>query len=156
MFGDDVPVDDLPFDVAFKTGTSRGFSDTVAVGVTEQVTVAAWAGNFSGRPTQGVIAMDAAAPLVRAGLLLAASGRRLTLPDPPAGIVAAEICPLSGALASDDCPHAKVERFTARTLPRERCAWHVREGDRVEVRYPAEVAAFAEREAHAGGRELEP
>jgi penicillin-binding protein 1C len=156
MFGDGLPVDDLPFDVAFKTGTSRGFSDTVAVGVTEQITVAAWAGNFSGRPTQGLIAMDAAAPIVRAGLLLAAGGRRLTLPEPPSTIVAAEICPLSGELASADCPHAKREFFAASAAPSKRCDWHVRVGGRVEVRYPPEVAAFMEREAHAGGRDLEP
>jgi membrane carboxypeptidase/penicillin-binding protein PbpC len=155
MFGDGLPVDDLPFDVAFKTGTSRGFSDTVAIGVTEQITVAAWAGNFSGRPTHGLIAMDAAAPLVRAGLLLAAGGRKLTLPAPPASVVAADICPLSGELASADCPHAKREYFAANAAPAKRCDWHVRVGDHVEVRYPAEVAAFMEREAHAGGRGLD-
>jgi penicillin-binding protein 1C len=155
MFGDGLPVDDLGFDVAFKTGTSRGFSDTVAVGVTEQLTVAAWAGNFSGRPTQGLIAMDAAAPLVRAGLQLAANGRKLTLPEAPAAIVAADICPLSGELASDDCPHVKREHFAASAAPAKRCDWHVRKGDRVETRYPAEVAAFMEREAHAGGRDLD-
>ena len=155
MFGGGLPVDDLPFDVAFKTGTSRGFSDTVAIGVTEQVTVAAWAGNFSGRPTHGLIAMDAAAPLVRAGLLLAAGGRRLTLPEPPAAVVAADVCPLSGELASPDCPHAKHEHFAAANAPKKACSWHVRIGNRVEVRYPAEVAAFMEREAHAGGRGLD-
>ena len=152
MFGVGLPVDDLPFPVALKTGTSRGFSDTVAVGVTEQVTVAAWAGNFSGRPTQGVIAMDAAAPLVRAGLLAAADGRRLTLPPPPSDVVSAEICPLSGELAGPDCPHRKVERFAARAVPTARCSWHVREGRVVATRYPTEVAAFMDREAHTGGR----
>jgi penicillin-binding protein 1C len=155
MFGDALPVDDLPFDVAFKTGTSRGFADTVAIGVTEQVTVAAWAGNFSGRPTHGLIAMDAAAPLVRAGLLLAADGRRLTLPERPAAVVAADICPLSGELASKDCPHAKREHFAIGSAPKRACSWHVRVGDRVETRYPPDVAAFMEREAHAGGRGLD-
>jgi penicillin-binding protein 1C len=154
MFGADLPVDGLPFEVAFKTGTSRGFSDTVAVGVTEQVTVAAWAGNFSGRPTHGVIAMDAAAPLVRAGLLAAARGRRLTLPPPPAGVVEAEICSVSGELAGPNCPHRKLERFAAGRAPTSTCSWHVREGDGVAVRYPTAVAAFMEREAHAGGRGL--
>jgi penicillin-binding protein 1C len=152
MFGGGLPVDDLPFDVAFKTGTSRGFADTVAIGVTEQVTVAAWAGNFSGRPTEGLIAMDAAAPIVRAGLMLAANGRKLTLPEAPASVVTADVCPLSGELASDDCPHAKRERFAANAVPTKRCDWHVRNGDRVETRYPAEVAAFMARAAHAGGR----
>jgi penicillin-binding protein 1C len=154
MFGDELPVDDLPFRIAFKTGTSRGFADTVAVGVTEQITVAAWAGNFDGKPTWGVVAMDAAAPLVRAGMMSAARGRALTLPRRPVGVVEASVCALSGELASEDCPHRKREFFRDGTVPTDTCDWHAREGDRVSVRYPSELASWAERTRHAGGREI--
>jgi penicillin-binding protein 1C len=152
MFGQELPVDDMPFRIAFKTGTSRGFADTVAVGVTEQITVAAWAGNFDGRPTEGLVAMDAAAPLVREGMMLAARGRELTLPERPASLVSARVCPLSGKLAGPDCPHGKVEHFAPGTVPAGTCDWHERHGDEVRVRYPAEIARWAERTRHAGGR----
>ena len=39
---------DLPFPVAAKTGTSKGFRDNWAVGYTREVTVAVWVGNFDG------------------------------------------------------------------------------------------------------------
>jgi membrane peptidoglycan carboxypeptidase len=53
---------DLPFRVAAKTGTARGFADTWAVAATREVVAGAWAGAFDGRPTQGIVGMDAAAP----------------------------------------------------------------------------------------------
>ena len=145
-FGNELPVDDMPFRIAFKTGTSRGFADTVAVGVTEQLTVAAWAGNFDGRPTHGMVAMDAAAPLVRAGMMLGARGRRLTLPGRPSGISEAYVCPLSGKLVGPDCPHRKRELFVAGTEPRTECGWHREDGEgRLEVDLPPELAAWMTR-----------
>jgi len=141
MFGQELPVD-LPFPVAVKTGTARGFADTVALGVTRELTVAAWAGNFDGKPGQGVLAMQAAAPLVRAGLLVAGQGRSLTLPPRPGGLTTAEVCPVSGMLAGAQCPHRKLDHFRRGTVPTHRCDWHRREGSRVVVRYPPEVGRF--------------
>src|SRR5204863_5080441 len=94
-FGQELPFD-LPFKVAAKTGTSRGFEDTVAVAATREVIVAAWGGNFDGTPTQGVIAMHGAAPLVRDALLAFAKGRHLTLPPRPEGIDDVDVCAVSG------------------------------------------------------------
>jgi penicillin-binding protein 1C len=152
-FGQELPVD-LPYRVAVKTGTARGFADTVAIGVTSELTVAAWAGTFDGAPTQGLVAMDAAAPLVRAGLLSAAAGRDLTLPAAPSGVASALVCPLSGLRAGPDCPHQKREHFAAGHIPGQTCNWHRREGDRVVIHVPAEASAWARRQATRGGREL--
>ena len=152
-FGQELPLD-LPFRVAAKTGTARGFADTVAVGVTRELTAAAWAGNFDGRPTRGVVAMQGAAPLVRAGLLLAGGGRRLTLPPRPPGISSRQVCPLSGRLAGPHCPHRKLEHFVAGTEPTRRCRWHRRDGRGLQVVYPTEVAAWARRQRTEGGRQL--
>jgi penicillin-binding protein 1C len=150
VFGQDLPLEDLGFPVAAKTGTSRGFADTVAVAVTRELTVAAWAGNFDGQPTQGLIAMRAAAPLARTALLLAARGRSLTLPDAPEGIVTAKVCALSGKRPTAACAHTKEERFVRGTEPSEPCDWH--EGG--APRYPAEVARWADHRRTAGGRQL--
>ncbi|HWM84692.1 MAG TPA: transglycosylase domain-containing protein [Kofleriaceae bacterium] len=152
-FGQELPVD-LPFRVAFKTGTARGFADTVAIGVTRELTVAAWAGTFDGVPTQGLVAMDAAAPLVRAGLLAGGGGRDLTLPGRPDGIESGLVCPLSGLRPGSDCPHRKLEQFAAGRAPGRDCDWHRREGGRLVVHYPPEARAWAERQSHRGGRHL--
>ncbi len=150
VFGQELPLD-LPFPVAAKTGTSRGFADTVAIGVTREVTVAAWGGNFDGRPTQGLVAMQSAAPLVRAGLLAVAGDGALTLPEPPPGITSAYVCPLSGMRVSPDCPHRKLEHFAGGHLPTRRCDWHHHDGT---VSYPAEVEEWAERQRERGARHL--
>lgn len=63
-FGMELPFD-LPFRVAAKTGTARGFANTWAIAATREVIAGAWAGTFDGRSTQGIVGMDAAAPLVR-------------------------------------------------------------------------------------------
>jgi penicillin-binding protein 1C len=144
VFGRELPLDDMGFEVAAKTGTSRGFSDTVAVAVTREITVAAWAGNFDGTPTQGLVAMKSAAPLVRAGMMLAAGGRELTLPDRPEGVVEAEVCALSGHMPTDSCPHRKRELFATGQVPATPCDWHVRAGDgTVQIIYPGAASRWA-------------
>ncbi|MEO6953095.1 MAG: transglycosylase domain-containing protein [Polyangia bacterium] len=132
-FGDELPLD-LPFHVAAKTGTSRGFADTVAIGVTREYTVAAWGGNFDGRPTHGLVAMQSAAPLVRAGLLGAADGHMLTLPEAPSGIVRREVCALSGLVAGAHCTRRKLESFAA-TVPPKPCTWHDGSGTHLPALY---------------------
>jgi penicillin-binding protein 1C len=144
MFGFELPAD-LPYPVAVKTGTARGFSDTVAVFATQEYIVAAWTGRFDGRATHGVYGMKAAAPLARAGLLLASRGRDLTLPRRPDGVVSAVVCPLSGMRPAEACPHRKLEYFVKEHLPEETCDWHRLEGGQVTVRYPDEIRNYVER-----------
>jgi penicillin-binding protein 1C len=124
VFGRELPLDDMGFDVAAKTGTSRGFSDTVAVAVTRELTVAAWGGNFDGTPMQGLVAMRAAAPLVRAGMMLAANGVDLTLPRRPDGVVSADVCALSGLRPVAACPRRKRELFPVGRVPQAPCNAH--------------------------------
>jgi penicillin-binding protein 1C len=157
-FGQELPFD-LPYRVAAKTGTARGFADTVAIAVTNEVTVAAWAGNFDGTPTQGLVAMRSAAPLVRAGLLLASRGHDLTLPERPEGVEAGTVCALSGMAPSPDCPHHKrdyARRGRRGSQPdRQRtCDWHRRDNGHVVIDYPAELSAWARRRRQRGGRHL--
>ncbi|MBT8491909.1 MAG: transglycosylase domain-containing protein [Deltaproteobacteria bacterium] len=142
-FGPELAVD-LPYPIAVKTGTSRGFADTVTVGVTNELTVAAWAGNFDGEPTQGLVAMEAAAPLVRDGFILASRGRHPTLPEPPVEIVSAEVCPLSGKRPGPACPHRKHEHFHRDHVPTDSCQWHRRDPEgRIRIDWPAVVEPWA-------------
>lgn len=138
-FGLDTPLD-LPFKAAAKTGTSRHFTDNWAVVTTGGFTVAVWAGNFSGRPMQGVGGITGAGPLLhRAALLVAQRYPPGDLPGPREnGAVAVRICRLSGLRAGPECP-PMTEWFMPGTEPVRDCDWH--RGGRVTL--PVEYAAWA-------------
>ncbi len=144
VFGLELPTD-LPYPIAVKTGTARGFSDNVAVFLTSELTVAAWNGRFDGRATEGVLGMEGAAPLARAALLAASRGRMLTLPAAPPGLVTRDVCPLSGMAPGPSCRERIAEQFIASTEPTELCTFHEHHGGRVRVVYPAELRAWAKR-----------
>ena len=140
-FGMELPLD-LPFRIAAKTGTARGFADTWAIGATREVIVGAWVGAIDGAPTQGIVAMDAAAPLVRDAMLAVANGHKLTLPPRPAEVESVEVCTTSGMLPSEYCP--RIQDFVHRGRgPTQRDTWH----DRVtgEVHYPARARGWVVR-----------
>lgn len=125
---------ELPFPVAAKTGTSKGFRDNYTVGFTPEVTVGVWVGNFDGSPMEGVSGVTGAGPLFHEAMLAAA---RAVAPgaardfDRPAGRVEEiEVCSLSGALPTDACEHRRREVFAVvqgrSTAPVVPCAMHER------------------------------
>lgn len=151
------------FPLAAKTGTSVGWRDNWAIGVSPDVVVVVWVGNFTGEPMREVSGITGAAPLMRA-LAEAAQRGGGALPT-GRGLVERRICPLSGALASERCPASRVERFLPGTPPREPCAWHVQvdlhpdgalgtgcPGTRPQtvVAWPPEYTAWAAQEGLAG------
>lgn len=145
MFGSNTPTH-LPFSFAIKTGTTRGYTDNLALGTTREFTVGAWAGNFDGTPTDGMMAMHGAAPLVRAALVaLAARFGPPTAPERPPGLREAEVCPLSGKAPGRFCRHRKRELFAAGTLPdpAAACQMHARHCNRDVVIYPEVVRPWA-------------
>ncbi|HTJ42512.1 MAG TPA: transglycosylase domain-containing protein [Kofleriaceae bacterium] len=146
-FGTELPLD-LSFRVAAKTGTARGFSDTVAVAATDQVIVAAWAGNFDGSPSHGVVAMDASAPLVRDALLAIAQGHDLTLPVRPDDVEDVDVCAISGMKPGPHCP-IKHEVVAKGRGPTKECDWHREIDGRVQVVYPAQAAGWERRRTRA-------
>ncbi len=104
---------DFPFEVAAKTGTSKGYRDNWTVGFTRAVTVAVWAGNFDGKPMTNVSGITGAGPLFHALMDAAMRGRaREPLPigsGEHEGLERVEVCALSGELAGPDCPHRLAE-----------------------------------------------
>jgi penicillin-binding protein 1C len=142
MFGSSAPMI-VDFRVALKTGTTRAYTDDLAFGTTAEYTVGAWGGNFDGSPTAGVMAMQGAAPLVRAAFVsLAARFGSPTAPARPSTLERGEVCAVSGMLPGPDCPH-KHEIFARGTGPREVCTWHRRACGRREVKYPPELEGWA-------------
>ncbi|WP_437594685.1 penicillin-binding protein 1C [Sorangium sp. So ce1000] len=164
---------DLPFPVAAKTGTSKGFRDNIAVGFTPDVTVAVWVGNFDGSPMGGVSGITGAGPLFRDAMLAAARLRppRPFDPPDPEQLAEVEVCALSGMRPTAACPHRRREllpRGDAAAL--SPCDMHeavridrrngLRAGacpdaaveERVFERYDAELTAWA----RAAGRPVAP
>ncbi len=111
----------LPFPSAAKTGTSKDYRDNWTVGYTPRYTVAVWMGNFDGSPMHNVSGITGAGPLFRdVMLLLEESGPGRPFPE-PAGLIRAEICPLSGDRPSSLCPATMTEVFLEGTAPVRAC-----------------------------------
>ncbi|HKO54176.1 MAG TPA: penicillin-binding protein 1C [Polyangiaceae bacterium] len=159
----------FPFQVAAKTGTSKGFRDNWTVGYTREVTVAVWAGNFDGTPMTGSTGISGAGPLFHEVMLAAMRGRNPTPLIDHTGLTKVELCELSGQRAGDSCPHRRGEWFTPGTEPSGGCEMHevvtvdpqnsLRAGPacrdrvaRVFERYPHEYENFARQ----AGRPLSP
>jgi penicillin-binding protein 1C len=118
---------ELPFPVAAKTGTSKGFRDNWTVGFTREVTVAVWVGNFDGRPMTGSSGVTGAAPLFREVMLAAMRGKTpAPLVDGTAGLLEeADVCALSGKRPGPRCTHRIHERFAPGHVPQQSCDLHV-------------------------------
>jgi penicillin-binding protein 1C len=124
---------DFPFEVAAKTGTSKGFRDNWTVGFTSELTVAVWVGNFAGEPMTNVSGVSGAGPLFHAILEAAvaarggvAAGRRLPIrAEAHEGIERVEVCALSGEVAGADCPH-RLSEWRPRGSDASPCSMHER------------------------------
>jgi penicillin-binding protein 1C len=71
--------------IAFKTGTSYGFRDALAIGFDRATTVAVWVGRPDNGPTPGLIGRQAAAPILFDAF--ARLGREIEYPKPPKGVL---------------------------------------------------------------------
>ncbi len=124
-FGENTALE-LPFQTAVKTGTSKDYRDNWTIGFTRDYTVGVWVGNFDGSPMRKVSGITGAAPIYR-DVMLALYRDHPPAPlihTPPSGIASARICPLSGDLASENCPHGIEEFFLEGTEPTELCEMH--------------------------------
>ncbi len=145
MFAQQAPME-LPFAVALKTGTTRAYTDTLAFGTTAQFTVGVWGGNFDGSPTQTVMAMQGAAPLVRAAFVaVAALYGDPSAPPRPSNLVRAPVCALSGEHAGPHCPGRKWDWFAPGTQPTPAnvCRMHVQRCGKAFTNFPPELQGWA-------------
>lgn len=126
----------LPFPAAIKTGTSKGFRDKWAVGVNALYTVGVWIGNPDGKDMKDTTGVGTVSTILRDIFLALQKDWTQGGIDIPEGIAKVTICALSGMPVSDYCPDTVEEYFDERFMPKEKCNWHVPDGQRVAVNYP--------------------
>lgn len=107
---------DFPFPVPLKTGTSSNHRDCWAVAYTSEHVVGVWAGNFSGRPTNGVSGSAACGPILE-DVIRQLYGSRVPAPiRRPDSVREAVVCSMSGKLAAEGCPHTTRDLFPLHRL----------------------------------------
>lgn len=98
--------------IAWKTGTSYGFKDGWAVGVTPKYAIGIWAGNADGEGRPGLTGLQAAAPLLFDVLDVLPNSNWFSPPHDELKL--AKTCKKSGHLAGLFCEETKT-----RLIPRE-------------------------------------
>lgn len=104
-----------------KTGTSSGFRDAWAVGVTAQHAVGVWVGNSDGRPMQEIAAVTGSAPIWRAMIdyLLQHGDSSVPVPIEHARLTRREVDATTGLLPTAASPILVNEWFLTGTEPSE-------------------------------------
>jgi len=106
---------------AGKTGTTNDYHDAWFVGFTPSLVAGVWVG-FDQPQTilPGGFAADVAVPLWASFMKTATKGDKPRWLKAPAGVVSAEVCRVSGKLATEGCEHADVigedGRLTQRSM----------------------------------------
>ena len=140
---------EFPWPVAVKTGTSQGYHDNWTIGYTRDVTVGVWVGNFDRTPLRNSSGVTGAGPIFHAVMLAALSRARsdapsaeAQIPGPPAGVVRARICALSGMRANPWCP-AKVSEWLPVEDSALPCSWHHQTENGLAVFWPPQYRGWA-------------
>jgi penicillin-binding protein 1C len=107
------------FPVAAKTGTTRNSRDNWTLGITPERVVGVWVGNADNSPMRGTSGVTGAGPIFHAVMETAMRDLPKRNFPQPNGIVAREICALSGKLPTEHCPARLTEKFLRGTEPRE-------------------------------------
>jgi penicillin-binding protein 1A len=104
---------------AGKTGTTNDYNDAWFVGFTPTLVTGVWVGFDQPRTIiPGGFASDVAVPLWAAFMKAATKGQKPQWLQAPAGIVTANVCRLSGKLATEGCEHADVIDDNGRLIQR--------------------------------------
>ena len=107
--------------IAWKTGTSYGFRDAWAVGVTPRHVVGVWVGNADGEGRPGLTGHSAAAPILF-DLFDALPGGGWFAP-PPEGLADVDVCARSGMRAGPHCETRRAELVPRAGLDSPACSF---------------------------------
>lgn len=108
--------------IAWKTGTSFGFRDGWAIGLTPEHVVCVWVGNADGEGRPGLTGIETAAPILFEIFDLLPSHGWFNAPTDR--MISTPVCKESGYLASVDCPHAENLYIPAAGFKSAVCPYH--------------------------------
>ena len=108
--------------IAWKTGTSFGFRDAWAIGVTPKYVVAVWAGNTTGEGRAGLIGVQTAAPAMFDIFRLLPETGWFT--KPAYNYVRIPVCRETGFRAGMDCEHIDTLAMPPNALRTALCPYH--------------------------------
>ena len=108
--------------VAWKTGTSFGFRDAWAVGITPDYVVCVWVGNADGEGRPGLVGIEAAAPVLFDIFRLLPNGKWFETPTTKLRKI--KVCKQSGYKAGENCPEIVDELVPAAGEKTVACPFH--------------------------------
>lgn len=108
--------------IAWKTGTSYGFRDAWAVGVTPNYIVGVWGGNADGEGRPGLVGVKVAAPVLFDVFALLPDGGWFDLPEDELEEV--EVCLQSGYRKSLHCDDVKSVMIPKSCMKGTACPYH--------------------------------
>ncbi|MDC8005267.1 penicillin-binding protein 1C [Aureisphaera galaxeae] len=108
--------------IAWKTGTSFGFKDAWAVGVTPKYAVGVWVGNADGEGRPGLTGIQAAAPLLFDVFDALPKSEGFAIPYD--ALLETEVCTKSGHLAGIFCDHVETDFIPEKGIRTEPCPYH--------------------------------
>jgi penicillin-binding protein 1C len=107
--------------IAWKTGTSFGFRDAWAIGVTPQYCVGVWVGNVDGEGRPALTGISTAAPILF-DLFDLLEGRQW-FEQPIKGLVQIDVCPKSGFRSGPNCQAGQKSWVTETSLRSRPCPY---------------------------------
>jgi Membrane carboxypeptidase/penicillin-binding protein PbpC len=110
--------------IAWKTGTSFGFKDAWAVGVTSQYAIGVWVGNADGEGRPGLTGIQAAAPILFDILETLPKNEWFAIPYDE--LEETELCAKSGHLAGVYCEEVSKEWIPKNGMRSTACTYHQR------------------------------
>ncbi len=109
--------------IAWKTGTSFGYRDAWAVGITPKYTIGVWVGNADGEGRPGVIGLHAAAPIMFDALRMLDDHGSWWAP-PYDALPAKLVCRESGWLATSACLQIDTTYMVEGNQVQSTCNYH--------------------------------
>ena len=110
--------------VAWKTGTSHGFRDAWAVGISPEVVVAVWVGNADGEGRPNMTGTRVAAPVLFSILDYFRPLSQFT--EPKAKLKAQKVCSESGYTSQANCKQTSIELLPQFLADQKPCPYHVK------------------------------
>ena len=108
--------------ISFKTGTSQGYRDAWAIGISGRTVIVVWVGNFDASSNPALKGRTMAAPLMHE--LFDRTDLAMPLPTAPDNVKQISMCAVSGMIPGEHCKHRGGGYFLSGVSPIAPCDLH--------------------------------